>query len=241
MNRALNDNNKNLMNDKLLMQQIIQLWENLHPTVRHVVSSSAAFATVSILMGIAALLLPYIVAPAIFFRIAIIERLWLVGSVLIFALIALRLLKSLWLLYRQIVSPIGFTFVLVSPAILIAIISFIPTFFEGAIRQRMDMSYGAVYGDLQALCADWEDLYSQSDFATFRPQEQPLGIFDDADVDVWRERNTVFFDMGDADFPYGFACVLDNDTPIESGRRSGEFRYVLIEDIYYQFYFDSDN
>lgn len=217
-------------------QQFIDWWEDRHPLVRRVMEVMVLSVLVSVILGTVIQVGVRILNFGDYFRIAMLESIWYLLHAVIGVLLAYYFVKGIWLLAKDRINTSSFAIISLAPLLLLIIFRMMPTFFETAVSYRMNRSYSAIYGDLTALCEEWDILYGQVEIVSFRPEEQPLGVFAEADVEVWREGNTVFFNMGDAVYNYGFACALGDEPPKTDGRRSDEFRYQHIGSIYYEFY-----
>lgn len=221
-------------------QRLVDSWENFHPTVRHVIGLVMISIVSTLAMVVLMLISVRLYDAAAFFRIATLEGVWYLLQIIIAVVLAYSFLKAIFLLWYQRIGINSFSIIGFAPLLLLVIIRLMPTFFEVAVSYRMGRTYDAVYGDLQALCEHWDTTYGQVENISFQPQELPTGIFGEASVEIWRERNTVFFDMGGASYRYGFACALGGQEPISDGRRSRDFRYQRIEGMYYEFYLESE-
>lgn len=217
-------------------QLLMVWWEDRHPVVRHVVEVMALSVLTSAILGGLILMSVERLSSPQYFRIATLESGWYLLHVVIGFLLAYSFVKGIWLRIRDQIDTTSFAIVGLAPVLLLIVFRVMPTVFETSVSHRMNRPYGAVYDDLTALCDEWDVRYGQVEIISFRPEEQPLGVFGEADVEVWREGNTVFFNMGDNNYNYGFACAFADEPPKTDGRRSDEFRYQHIESIYYEFY-----
>ncbi len=217
-------------------QQFIIFWENLHPVGRQTAVVLAFSAVSSLLLTLWAFISPRLLTAKVVFQFTIIENIWLLTHLAITAILVFNFIKGLRLFVKNRISTPTFVIIGIAPLIVLLIMQQTPSFFETTISYHLQEPYHQAYSELQSLCSRWDKTYAQVERISFQPQELPLGIFDKSSVTVWREGNTVFFNIGTEDYAYGFACALGKEEPITDGRRSRYFRYQHIEGIYYEFY-----
>jgi hypothetical protein len=108
-----------------------------------------------------------------------------------------------------------------------------PDVFDRAVAASVGRSYTSVHRVFHEACARWDADWIDSDAVTLDIEEEDLGWLSE-ETDVFRVRNTVYFDFGDEEYSFGLACALRAASPAESGRASS-FVYARIKGPEYQF------
>ena len=108
-----------------------------------------------------------------------------------------------------------------------------PDVFDRAVSATVGRSYGTIHSEFSEICARWEADWRDEEAVTLDVEEEELGRLGE-ETDVYRVRNTVFFDFGDDDYAFGFACALREDLPADSGR-ARDYNYSRIGGPEYQF------
>lgn len=224
-----------------LPQRIVRYWENRHPVARNALLLTAAMVCGGLLLTLMMYSSPYLVGIEAALSLRILETYWNLLLIVVAAILIYSLIRMLWLIYRQRLNVVDVTIVSVAPLLMFFIIRLMPTFFEASFSFQLKHSYNDAFAQFQALCDEWNQHYRESTSLTFQPEASDLGVYDAAVVRVWHERHTVFADVGDAEFSFGLACVLDGkETPIDTGRFSRYFEYRHIHANYYEFYREGD-
>lgn len=220
-----------------LAQSLVAFWENQHPVVRNSVLLVVTSVVGSLVLAVIAFITPRIFDLAVVFRLAVIEEFWNLAQLVIAAILFYSFVRGLLLVWGNKLALRGFALIALAPVMVLLNIRWTPSFFESTLSYRLDVPYSDLYGEFQALCDYWDRTYGQVENISFRPEELPLGIYDRLEVEVWRENNTIFFDAGDDEKHFGFACVIGQDsTPYDKGRYSRNFNYRQIRGNYYEFY-----
>lgn len=215
----------------------INLWEDQHPLARSNVLLVALLLLSSFLLWVIMRFAPRLLDIQTVFQVAVIERLWFLGNVVLLAIFVYSIIRLMWMAFRKDISYLSLLMVWITPFILMIPLLVMPTFFQEAASYQIGQPYSEIMGEFTALCDEWEATYGQQASSALRVQDVDLGLFQDNErVEVWRESNTIFFDFGDDTQSFGLACVLGGKEPYDSGRRSRDFDYRRVQKNYYEFY-----
>ncbi len=215
----------------------INLWEDQHPLARSNVLLVALLLLFSFLLWVIMYLSPRLLDIQTVFRVAVIERLWFLGNVVLLAIFVYSIIRLMWMAFRKDISYLSLLMVWITPFVLMVPLIIMPTFFQEAASYQLGQPYSEIMGEFTALCDEWEATYGQQASIALRVQEVDLGLFQDNErAKVWRESNTIFFDFGDDTQSFGLACALGGKEPYDSGRRSRDFDYRRVQKNYYEFY-----
>lgn len=215
----------------------IDLWEDQHPLARSNILLLSLLLTSSLALWLMMLLTPRFLDLRTVFQLAVIERLWFLGNIVLLAIFVYSIIRMSWMAFRKDISHISLVMVWITPVFLMIPLLLMPTFFRAMASYQLERSYGEISDEFSALCDEWEATYGQQASIAISVDEVDLGMFqDNGRVNVWRESNTVFFDFGDETQSFGLACALGGREPFDSGRRSRNFDYQHIRKNYYEFY-----
>jgi hypothetical protein len=218
----------------------IDLWEDQHPLARSNFLLLGLLVASSLVLWLLMIFTPRFLDLHTVFQLAVIERLWFLGNVVLLAIFVYSIIRLTWMAFRKDISSISLLMVWVTPFILMLPLLVLPTFFRATASYQLGYSYTDISAEFSALCDDWQATYGQQASIALRVDDVDLGLFQDNDhVTVWRESNTVFFDFGDETQSFGLACALGGREPYDSGRRSRNFDYHHIQQNYYEFYDDA--
>lgn len=214
-----------------------QRWEDQHPLTRNSFILVLLELVFALILRIVIFLTPRLVDLSTLFKIAVLERVWLLTNVVLFVILVSSIIRLTWLVYGGRASLVSLLLACIMPFILWLPIQLMPTFFEAATSHQLQRPYSEVFVAFENLCNQWDETHGQRDNYIFFPQNEALGLLGNTDqVTVWRESNTVFFDFGDDEQSFGLACALGGERPTRNGRLSRDFSYRQIEGKYYEFY-----
>jgi hypothetical protein len=217
--------------------RLIYFWEDRHPTVRNAITLAGLALGGMLLLSVAMFLTPRLLNVQTALMFMGIEPLWTIVRLVIVGLLFLSFLRSCILVWQQRIGVLGFGIVCVAPVMVLGGFSVMPTFFSTAVGYQMGSPFVTVYAEFRELCDRWDDRYGEVEVISFRPEEISLGIFEHDSVEVWRERYTVFIDVGGEEESFGLACVVGGaEEPFAEGRFSRYFEYRHLQGKYYEFY-----
>jgi len=108
-----------------------------------------------------------------------------------------------------------------------------PDVFDRAVAAQVGRSYSDIHTEFRDVCARWDEAWMHEDAVTMDIEEEDVGTLRDY-AEVFRVSNTVYFDFGDEDYAFGFACALRATAPADHGR-ARDFTYSKIHGAEYQF------
>lgn len=215
----------------------LNFWEDRHPIVRNTIKLTTMVIVLAVVLSASMLLSPYVLKFEMILRFSQIEAFVPWAQIVVVALLFYSFLRSILLVRRKRIGFVGFGIVCIAPVGILAVFSTMPTFFSAVVGYQVGASGRATYSEFRELCDRWDERYGQVEIISFRPQELPLGLFEQDDIEVWRERDTVFIDVGGEDYSYGLACVVGGaEEPFARGAKSRYFEYRHLYDKYYEFY-----
>lgn len=216
---------------------LVNFWEDRHPVVRNVMTLTALTLLVVAILSTLMLAGPALWSIDTTLALATMDTNWVWGQVIVVGLLFVSFLRACVLVWQQRIGVVGFGLVCVGPLVVMGAFSAMPTFFAAAVGHQMRTPFTTVYQEFRALCDEWDMRYGEVEVISFRPEEVPLGIFERDDVDIWRERYTVFVDFSDDNQRFGLACVVGGaEAPFAEGRYSRYFEYRHLQGKYYEFY-----
>jgi hypothetical protein len=108
-----------------------------------------------------------------------------------------------------------------------------PDVFDRAVAASVGRSYNNIHSEFREVCSRWDEEWMDEDAVTMDIDAQDVGSLREV-AEVYRVSNTVYFDFGDEDYAFGFACVLRAAAPSETGR-ARDYTYSRIRGAEYQF------
>ncbi|NDJ87226.1 MAG: hypothetical protein GYB66_15210 [Chloroflexi bacterium] len=222
------------------LRNLLLLWEDLHPLARGNFLLSLVSLLVAALIWFGLRVLFAELSPPDYFALSFIKQVWHLGSFALAAILAYGALRIGRLALQKRASYLS-VLLAVAAVVMVGFPPFImPSFFEVAVSQEMNHSYGQVFDTAESLCQFWKQEHADQSPHIFDPNDADIGIFDADTVDVFREQSTVFFNFGDEDYAYGLACVIDGGEPADQGRRSRKYEYAYLRGDFYEFYSETD-
>lgn len=212
----------------------IIIWEDLHPHTRNNIAVLIVAAGVWVILYGLTFLAPRIMNLHRVFQFALIERLWVITSIVLIAVMVFNAVRVAMRYRERLISLTSVVLAVIVIAPVIFFTLYLPSFFNAASSYALGEPYGKIFNQFSNYCDEWEASYGQQANIAIRPQDLDLGLFDKHDVEVYRERKVVFFNFGDEGQVFGLACVLGGGVPHTDGKAS-DFQYQHIENNYYQF------
>jgi hypothetical protein len=93
-----------------------------------------------------------------------------------------------------------------------------------------------VEADFKATCRRWVREWGDKPDITLNVAQEDVGQLRE-ESEVFRSRNTVFFNFGEQGQDFGLACVLDAERPDDAGRVDN-YAFRRLSGHYYQFHLD---
>lgn len=215
-----------------MRERLRRFWENQVPLVRSNLAAAALALGGVLLLNLGVWGLVRLLPPERYF--AYNNAMTLLRSLLILLLAlvgyhAFRVSVN-FLLGRSVVTVWGLLLAWLSLAPVGLALWGMPSLVEASIAQAAGRGYGQEYRAFSRLCTAW--------IAQSREMESPIEV-DTAALGLgssaFQVQATVIINYASSRPAYGFACVLDEDTPADFGRASS-YHYEPLRQSMYQFY-----